>query len=117
MHMDVTRTSYQVRQKSLGRFRRPEDGRQPYAHVNNQRLFSTLDQKKASVYANDKNIARLEKGMKNKTVKIFDTDAGMTYDTKKINNNNKQVKSIQQYDKSAKIQIMDKNEEKIDQWA
>ena len=117
MYMEVTNTTYQIRQKALGHFRRPEDGGQPYAHTNNQRLISTTDQQKASVYANNQNIASLEKGMKQKTVKIFDTDAGMKYTAKKTNKTDKQTKSSQQYDKSANVQSTVKKEGKIDQWA
>ena len=117
--MKVTNTTYQIRQKALGHFRRPEDGRQPYVYANNQKLISTIDQQKASVYANNQNIASLEKGMKQKTVKIFDTDVGMKYTAKKMNKTDKQTKSRQQeqYDKSAKLESIAKKEGKIDQWA
>ena len=115
--MKVANTTYHIRQKVLGQFNRPEDGRQPYAHVNNQKLPSMLDQQNASVYANNQNIDSLEKGLKSTTIKIFDTDAGMKYSAKKTQKTDRQDKSIQQYDKSAKIQPAEKDEEKIDQWA
>ena len=44
--MKVTHTIDYIRQQNPGQFRRPEDGKGPFTHVNGQELNNIKEQKK-----------------------------------------------------------------------
>ncbi|MBW2107743.1 MAG: hypothetical protein JRI36_03625 [Deltaproteobacteria bacterium] len=69
-----------IRQDQAGRFRRPEDGRQPYAHVRQNRLESTREQKRRSIYVGRQQAVTIKKEpSKSDFPKMFDPDVGTRF--------------------------------------
>lgn len=117
--MEITDTGNYIRQQNPGQFRRPEDGKEPFAHVNGQKLDSTNEQKECTVYIDNEEVVALEKeiGSYSYVPKLFDLDAGVKFNTEKIDGANKEGKIQRQYDKIEKVQVTTKQEGFIDQWA
>lgn len=116
--MEITDTSDYIRQQQPGQFRRPEDGKGPFAQVNDQKLDSTEEQKKCSVYIDDEKIVTFEKDIRAYFPNLFDFDTGMkSNNTEIIGEHKKEQKSHLQYDKTAKPQDMTKQEMFVAQWA
>ena len=115
--MEITDTSNYIRQHQPGQFRRPEDGKEPFAYVNDQKLDSTEEQKKCSVYIDNKNVIALEKDIRAYFPKLFDFDAGVKFNTETTNDTNKEEKLSPHYDKTGKTQIITKQESFVDQLA
>jgi hypothetical protein len=104
-----------IRQQNPGRFRRPEDGEEPYAHVRGKRLDSTNAPKERSVYIEDEYLVSWDKDGA-QSPKLFDYDTGVKLDTA-MTETNKNGKEPLNYDKDGKTQTMSKREGIIDQWA
>lgn len=117
--MEITDTSNYIRQQQPGQFRRPEDGKEPFAHVNGQKLDSANEQKECSVYMVNEEVVALEKeiGSYSYVPKLFDLDVRVKFNTEKINGTKKEGKIQRQYDKTEKVQVTTKQESFIDQWA
>lgn len=115
--MKITNTTDYIRQQHLGQFRRPEDAQGPFAYVKDQRLESTKEQKESSVYINNENVGTLEKEERSNSPKLFDFDAAVKFSTQKTSETNKQEKLHQKYDKTAKAQVVTKQESLVDQWS
>jgi hypothetical protein len=116
--MEITDTGNYIRQQNPGQFRRPEDGKEPFAHVNGQKLDSTVEEKKCSVYIDNENVVTFEKDTSSYFPKLFDFDAGMkSNNTEIIGRSKKEEKSQLQYEKTAKPKNMSKEEMFVDQWA
>ncbi len=113
--MEINETVEQIHQQRYGHFRIPEDGKQPYAHANNQKLASTREQWKAAVYADDENLGTLEKNLKSKTRKLFDTEVGVKPSFDKPKETTKETKTSEQYDKTGNINSVFKIESKVDE--
>lgn len=106
-----------IRQHHLGQFRRPEDGNQPYAHVNSQKLESKEEQYKSTVYVNNNNVVSLEKRIASNSHKIFDSDAGLKASIKKLSKTSRDEKADIGYDKTGKAKItIPNNDARIDEW-
>lgn len=119
--MKITDTADYVRQQELGQFSRPEDRKEPFVHVNDQKLDSTKEQEERSVYIDNEKVATLEKeiGSYSYYPKFFDFDIGIKVNTEKISETHKEKegKLNQQYDKTGKAQSMNKQEGLFDQLA
>lgn len=116
--MNITRTDDYIRQQQAGRFSRPEDGKGPFAHVNDQKLDSIKGQKERSVYVNNEKAVTWQKELTESDFpKLFDSDAGAKSNAKKIGEAKKEEKPLQQYDKTEKTQTGAKQERLVDQWA
>jgi len=107
--MEITDTSNYIRQHQPGQFRKPEDGKEPFAYVNNQKLDSTEEQKKCSI--------ALEKDIRAYFPRLFDFDSGVKFNTETTNDTNKEEKFSPQYDKAGKAEIITKQESFVDQLA
>ena len=115
--MKINNTIVYIRQQQPGNFRRPEDGRAPHAHVNNQKLESTKEQKKCSVYIKNENLLTLENDLRSYSQRLFDFDAGAKLNTKKVCETDEEEKSDQQYDKTGKMEnLTNERDSLIDQW-
>ena len=117
--MKITGTADYVRQQELGQFSRPEDRKEPFVHVNDQKLDSTKEQEERSVYIDNEKVATLEKeiGSYSYYPKFFDFDIGIKFNTEKISETHKEGKLNQQYDKTGKTQSTNKQEGLFDQLA
>ena len=115
--MKITDTTDYIRQQQIGQFRRLQDPNDPFVYVNNQRLDSTEEKEKSSIYINNENVVTLEKEKSSNFPKLFDFDAGMKFNTKKISKSNKEEKPDLQYDKTAKEQDLGEQGSLIDQWS
>ena len=115
--MEITDTSNHIRQRQPGQFRRPEDGKEPFAHVNDKKLESPEEKKKCSVYIDSENVVTFEEDIRVSLPKLFDFDAGVKFNTETTNDTNKKEKLSPQYDKTGKAEIMSKQESLVDQWA
>jgi hypothetical protein len=115
--MEITDTSNYIRQQQPGQFRSPEDGKEPFAHVNDQKLDSTEEQKRCSIYIDDKKVVTFEKDKRAYFPKLFDFDAGVKFNTETTSNSNKDEKFSPQYDKTGKGQIIAKQESFVDRLA
>jgi len=69
--VEITDTSNYIRQHQPGKFRRPEDGKEPFAYVNDQKFNSTAEQKKCSVYIDDTNVVTVKKDKSASFPKLF----------------------------------------------
>ena len=116
--MNIIDTTEYIRQQQAGQFRRYQDGKEPFAHVNGQKLDSARERKERSVYVNDEKVDTLEKEITSADFpKLFDTDVGAKFNTEKVRATNREEKVHGQYDKSAKVQTVTKQERLVDQWA
>ena len=115
--MKITDTNDYIRQQQIGQFTRLQDPNDPFVYVNNQKLDSTEEKEKSSIYINNENVVTLEKEKSSNFPKLFDFDAGMKFNTKKISKSNNEEKPNLQYDKTAKTQIGSKQERLIDQFS
>ena len=113
--MEISDTKNFIRQHQPGQFRRPEDGKEPFAHVNDQKSNSTAEQKKCSVYIDDTNIVTLEKDRSAYFPKLFDFDTGIKYTIEHTSDTKKEEQIKPQYDKTGKKQIITKQEGFVDQ--
>ena len=110
------KTTNSIRQHQPGQFMRPEDGKRPYAHINDQKLESKREQYKSAVYVNNKNVVSLEKEIASNSLKIFDSDVGLKVSTEKLSETKTEKRLDLQYDKTGKTQITTaKEERRIDQ--
>jgi hypothetical protein len=113
--MKISNNLDYIRQHQPGQFRIPEDGKEPFAHVNDQKLDSTKEQKEGSVYINNENVVTLDKDLRSDFPKLFDYEVGLKFNTKKVSEANREEKPQQQYDKTGKTEILNKPEGFIDQ--
>ena len=113
--MEINETVEHIHQERYGRFRIPEDGKQPYAHANNQKLTSASEQRKAAVYADNENFGTLEKTLKSKSRKLLDTEVGVRPSFDKPKETPKETKTSEQYDKTGKTNTVFNKESKIDE--
>jgi hypothetical protein len=116
--MKISDSTDYIRQQQAGHFRRPEDGKEPYAHVNNQKLASRADKEKGSVYVKSEKVVTLERKITESGFpKLFDSDSGWKVDTERIGESDKEKKLQLQYDKNGKTQDVNKQSMLVDQWA
>ena len=117
--MNITNPIDYIRQQQFGRFRRPEDGTEPYTHVNDQKLGSLKGQDERSIYVNNEKIITFEKDLAGSGFpKLFDSNAGLKLEIGKIGETKKEDKLQVQYDKTGKEQKLTyKQESVVDQWA
>ena len=115
--MDIKDTTDYIRQQQFGEFRRAEDGKNPYAHANGRKLGSTKEQEQSSFYIVKEKVAALKKYKDKDFPKLFDTDPGMKFETKKLDVTSEEKEPLKQYDKSGKEQSVDETVSLIDQWA
>ena len=115
--MKVSGTTNSIRQLHPGRFRRPDDGIEPFAYVNGQKLDSKEEQKKSAVYANNEHIQTLENGLGSDSTKLFDSDAGLKIQSEKRSGTNKEEEIDQQYDNTGNPKNNKTQEERtVDRW-
>ena len=115
--MEITDTNNYIRQYQPGQFRSPEDGKEPFVHVNDKKLESTDEKKKCSVYINSENVVTFDKDIRAYFPKLFDFNARVKYNTETTSNSNKAKKFSPQYDKTGKAQIIAKQESFVDRLA
>jgi hypothetical protein len=116
--MNIIDTTEYIRQQQVGRFRRCEDGKGPFAHVNSQKLDSLWEGNEGSVYVNDEKVDTLEKEFTGADFpKLFDTDVGAKVNVEKVKATNEEEKVTGQHKKSAKVQSATKQERFVDEWA
>ncbi len=117
-HMNISPTSKYIRQQQAGYFRRPEDGKQPYAHVNETKLESAKEQKSRSVYVKNERVVSFEKEVSNADFpKLFDSDAGIRFNTERIAETKNKETPPKEYDKTAKGKTQKEEEKLINDWA
>ncbi len=115
--MKINNSSDYIRQAQVGQFRRPEDGKGPFARVEGQKLESTKDQKKRSVYVNQEKLLTFKKEIGSNSLNLFDFNAGLKYETAKISETKKDEKLPEQYDKKGKETNTTKQETLVDKLA
>jgi len=115
--MKINDTTVHIRQQQPGQFRRPEDGKEPYAHVTDQKLESTPDQTTCSIYINNEKLATMEQGIGSDFPKIFDSNAGLKFNTQKISTTGKEEKLYEQYDQNGKTQVTTQKQSFFDKMA
>ena len=81
--------------------------------MNDQKVDSKDDQKERSVYIKNEKVVNVEKEMGSIYPKLFDYNTGLKYETEKKSAAKKGEKIQQQYDKTGKIQTLDKEEETL----
>ena len=106
--MNIKQTD-SIRQLNVGQFRRPVDGKKPYAHANGNKLKSESDKKQSAVYVDNQKVDSFEKGFKSDAPKLFDSDAGLKISITKLTATKKEEKHDLQYDKKGKTQITTTN--------
>ncbi len=115
--MNIVKNCDSIRQPQPGQFRRPQDGKRPYAHVKGQKVDSKEEREKSSVYVNNKSVTTFKNGIGSDFSNLFDTDAGLKLTNKRLNGTNCEKKLDQQYDKTGKTSISAAKEDRlIDQW-
>ncbi len=116
--MKITNNADNIRQQQPGQFRRPADGTEPYAYVNDQKLESREDQKASSVYVDNEKVATLlEKEKESRSPNLFDFNAGLKLGTETTTRETKEVEETeQQYDESGKTITLNKQEGLVDEW-
>lgn len=114
--MKITDTNDYIRQQQIGQFKSPQNPNDLFVYANNQTLNTTEEKEKSSIYINNENVVTLEKEKSSNFPKLFDFDAGVKFNTKKISKSNKEEKPHLQYDKTAKTQVVSEQESSIDQW-
>ncbi|MEW5947834.1 MAG: hypothetical protein AB1711_00265 [Thermodesulfobacteriota bacterium] len=115
--MKINDATVHIRQQQPGQFRRPEDGKEPYAHVTDQKLTSAPDQTKCSIYINKEKIVTIEQGIGSDFPKIFDYDAGLKISTQKISTTGKEEKVYERYDQNGKTQVTTQKQSFFDKMA
>lgn len=113
------RTDY-IRQQYAGHFKRPEDGKEPYAHVNEQKLDSTWEQEERSVYVDNNRTLTFKIGPAGSDFPdLLDSDAGVKVDSEKTGYaRNREADQLHyQYDRNGKSQNTTETQGFIDQWA
>ena len=115
--MKITDNSNYIRQQLPGQFSVPEDGNEPFAHVNDQKLDSAKELKEGSVYIDNERVVTLDKDLRSDFPKLFDYELGLKIDTKKVSETDKEENFQQQYDKTGKTQTLNKPEGFVDQLA
>ena len=116
--MNISPTSKYIRQQQAGYFRRPEDGQQPYAYVNETKLGSAKEQKSRSVYVKNEKVVSFQKEVsKADFPKLFDSDVGMKFNTERISETKNKETSPEEYDKTAKRKTPKKEDQLINDWA
>jgi hypothetical protein len=117
--MKMVSASDTIRQAQAGRFRGPDDGRNPYAHVNDSRLKSAKDQKSRSIFVNSQKTITFKKEVSESAFpRLFDHDAGMQFVLDKIAESKTGDHSFGQYDSAGKKKEQSKQYPSIvDEWA
>jgi hypothetical protein len=113
--MEISNKGDIIRQDRVGQFRRPEDGKKPYAHVDNQKVKSKYDQKERSVYVSDEKAVNMKDKAGTFYPKIFDSDAGMKFNAQKLGKVSKEESAFPQYDENGKAQKVPEQGNSIDQ--
>jgi hypothetical protein len=114
--MKITDTTESIRQHQAGEFKRPEDGKAPFAHVNGQKLANAAEQEKRSVYVDNKNVTDFEEVGTPDFPRIFDSSAGMKFTIESEGDHQKNERIYRQYDKNGKELTVIGKEELIDEW-
>ena len=109
-------TNNYIRQKHYGQFKLPENGKGPYVHANGQKLDNTLEQKNVSIYVENETVFSSEKGLKSDFSKLFDSDAGMNFETVEANKSEKEGKKYQEYDNTGNERPVNKQDSIINEW-
>ena len=118
--MEIADTGSYIRQQQIGQFRRPEDSKGPFAHINGEKIESPDEKKRSSIYIDNENAVTFKKDIRSSLPKFFDPDAGVKFNTDAsidTNKTNKNQTLDPQYDKTGKAGIMNKHEGLVDQWA
>ena len=115
--MKITETASNIRQQQPGQFSRPEDGKAPFAHVNDQKLVTIKEQQAYSVYVSNEKLVALDRVIESDFPKLFDFDTGIKYNIENTNDTKEEEKFKPQYDKTGKTEIIVKQEGFVDQLA
>ncbi len=116
--MKITDPVGYIRQQHPGQFTRPEDGKEPFAHVGGQKLTSRWDQEERSAYVNNEKVVTWQGEITESLFpKLFDSNAGIKVDAEKTDETENDEKHQLQYDKTGKAQIQTKQNTLVDQWA
>jgi hypothetical protein len=112
-------TSITIRQEQAGQFRRPEDGRQPYAHVNDMRIESANAQKPSSIFVNRQKATTIKKEPSQADgPTLFDHDAGVQFTLERIQKTKTNDISEERYDVTDKRKTPPKPKTSIiEDWA
>lgn len=114
--MKISNNTNHVRQQQYGQFRLPEDGKGPYVHANGQKLDNTLEQENVSIYVENEIVFSSEKGLKSDFPKLFDSDAGMDFETIEAKKPEKEKKSYQGYENTGNERPVNKQDSIINEW-
>ena len=102
--MNIKQTD-SIRQLNVGQFRRPVDGKKPYAHANGNKLKSESEKKQSAVYVDNQKVDSFKKGLKSDAPKLFDSEVGLKISITKLTATKKEEKLDLKYDKKGKTQI------------
>ena len=105
-------TNNHIRQHHYGQFNLPENGKGPYVHANGQKLDNTLEQANISIYVENKTVFSSEKGLKSDFPKLFDSDAGVRFETIEAK---KEEKSYREYAKTGNERPVNKQDSIINE--
>ena len=105
-----------IRQQQYGQFKLPANGKGPYVHVNGQKLDHTLEQAKVSIYVENETVLRSERGLKSDFPKLFDSDAGVKFETIKAKKLQNEEKGYQEYESIGSERPVTKQDSIINEW-
>jgi hypothetical protein len=109
-------TNSYIRQQQNGQFRLPENGKGPYVHANGQKLDNTLEQKNVSIYVENETVFSSEKGLKSDFPKLFDSDAGVKFETIEAKKPQNKGESYQGYENTGNERPANKQDSIINEW-
>ena len=114
--MKITENASYIRQQQPGQFRRPEGGKAPFTHVNDQKLVTIKEREGYSVYVSNEKLVALDRVTESDFPKLFDFDTGVQFGLENLSRAHRDEDIHQQYDKTAKTEMVAKKEWIINQW-
>jgi hypothetical protein len=114
--MKITETASYIRQQQPGQFRRPEDGKAPFTHVNDQDLGTIKEPEGYSVYVSNEKLIAPDRVIEPDFPKLFDFDTGVKFSVENLGRAQRDEDIHPQYEKTAKTEMVAKKEWIIDQW-
>jgi hypothetical protein len=114
--MKISETASYIKQQQPGQFRRPEDGKAPFTHVNDQKLPTKKEQQAYSVYVCNEKLVSLDGVVESDFPKLFDFDTGVQFSLENLSRAYRDEDICQHYDKTAKTERPTKKEWIINQW-
>jgi hypothetical protein len=118
--MTVISSTQTIRQQRAGTFSRPEDGSEPFAHINSEKIDSVGRRMNRSIYVQGEKSVTFDKiPLQSDFPNIFDYDAGLRLEVEKISgseNNKEEKKETQHVAQEERVHTANGNKRLIDEW-